>query len=310
MKLTRLTPLLLSTASLIWNTSCSGPSAQADDSTEASNNIEAAYSAAPGGGDLTISKKWTMPAELLEISGISLMDDQRIACVQDERGSLFIYNLSTSRIEKEIPFAGTGDYEAVTKAGSHFYIMRSDGHIYEIDPAAKKPLVREFDAEFGKKHDIEAMSYDASQKRLLIADKTGGSDGTRDIYALDLATGKMNSKPVYQIDLTSLVVGADKGKGKKKGDKKKGDKKDDKKVANALQPSAMAINPRTGEIYITDGGESTLLILDRSGKTKRFIQLDKSDFPQPEGLTVSPNGEVYISSEGAKGDGIIARVTL
>ena len=50
---------------------------------------EAAASAA-----ITITKKWEMPNELTEISGLSYMDEQRFACVQDELGTIFIYNIT------------------------------------------------------------------------------------------------------------------------------------------------------------------------------------------------------------------------
>lgn len=290
---------------VLASSSCGQKSATAkDEVAPADDAMLAAYDAAPPNG-ISIRRKWTMPPELLEISGISWMDDQRIACVQDERGSLFIYNLSSSKIEKEISFAGAGDYEAISRAGDHFYVMRADGLVYEIDPAAKNPVVKEINISWDKKHDIEAMSYDAARKRLLIADKMDGG-GKRIIHAFDLSGGKTSATTAFEIDLSDPIIRAEEKAGKKKG----GKKKDGKGGDNALQPSALAINPVNGEMYLTDGGECTLLVLDRNGKPKRFIELDKNNFPQPEGLTVSPKGEIYISSEGVKGNGVIAQVTL
>jgi len=45
---------------------------------------------------ITIVKKWDMPKSLAEISGLSYMDRQRFACVQDELGKIFIYNTTSS----------------------------------------------------------------------------------------------------------------------------------------------------------------------------------------------------------------------
>src|SRR5688572_19214995 len=63
--------------------------------------------------DVSIKNKWVMPAVLAEISGLSHITGDQFATVQDEEGKIFIYNTQTSTIEKEIPFAGVGDYEGL-----------------------------------------------------------------------------------------------------------------------------------------------------------------------------------------------------
>ncbi len=87
---------------------------------------------ATGNADVTIVNQWDLPAVLLEISGLSSIDDNRFACVQDEQGTIFIYNTGTKKIEKEIPFAGVGDYEGIAVVGETIYVVTADGKIYEV----------------------------------------------------------------------------------------------------------------------------------------------------------------------------------
>jgi len=47
-------------------------------------NDETTYS------QVSITKKWDMPIDLKEISGLSFMDDERFVCVQDELGTVFV----------------------------------------------------------------------------------------------------------------------------------------------------------------------------------------------------------------------------
>src|SRR5690606_25987587 len=56
----------------------------------------------------TIIRKWEMPKELDEISGIAWVGENQIACVQDEDGIIFIYDLTTNAVEKTINFAKAG----------------------------------------------------------------------------------------------------------------------------------------------------------------------------------------------------------
>ena len=82
------------------------------------------------------------------------------------------------------------------------------------------------------------------------------------------------------------------------------------KKEEVFLPSDIAIHPITSDIYITDGIHSFILIIDISGKIKSFIELDKNDFPRPEGITFSPEGDIFISSEGVNQNGFIAKVKI
>ena len=64
-------------------------------------------------------------------------------------------------------------------------------------------------------------------------------------------------------------------------------------------PSAIGIHPVSGDILITDGTSSKLLVMNQDGRINRLVELGK-DFAQPEGITFSPEGEVFISNEGTK----------
>lgn len=59
-----------------------------------------------------IIRKWDMPVELEEISGINYIHSEKMACVQDEEGSIFIFDLNNNLVDKKINFGKTGDYEA------------------------------------------------------------------------------------------------------------------------------------------------------------------------------------------------------
>ena len=69
-------------------------------------------------------------------------------------------------------------------------------------------------------------------------------------------------------------------------------------------------NPKTGEMYLTGGSNSTLLVLNNSAKSNYFTPLNPAEFVQPEGIAFSPEGELYIATEGTKDPGKIFKVDL
>lgn len=253
---------------------------------------------------ITIQIKWYLHPVLHEISGICWIDEQRMACVQDELGIIYIFNFLSAKIENKIPFAGPGDFESITKDGDTYFVMRSDGRIFEIRmSSSKNPTVIQYDLPFDKTLDYEGFFYDKSKKRLLITFKEPDpqtKSKIRGIYAFDPVKKTMSSKPVYEIDLSNPLIN-------------KQDKDDDKKDKDLYKnffPSDIAINPVTSEIYMTNGINPSILVLDKTGKMKRYFKLDKDNFPQPEGITFSSNGDMFLSSEGVKHNGIIAKAII
>ena len=62
-------------------------------------------------------------------------------------------------------------------------------------------------------------------------------------------------------------------------------------------PSAIGIHPTINDIFIADGPKSRLLIMNKSGSIKELVALGKT-FAQHEGITFSPEREIFISNEG------------
>ena len=52
------------------------------------------------------------------------------------------------------------------------------------------------------------------------------------------------------------------------------------------------------------------MILDVSGAIKKVYELDDDDFAQPEGITFSPDGRLFISNEAHGGTANIPQIEL
>ena len=246
---------------------------------------------------ITIVKKWDMPKSLAEISGLSYLDGQRFACVQDELGKIFIYSTASSSVEKEILFGAAGDYEELAVVGETIWVLRADGKLFEVSNMnAAKPSVKEYSTQLTTKQDPEGLCYDKKNNRLLIAIKGAepGNENYKGIYAFDLSSKKMGQQPVFKIDLQNKVFGNG----------------SDKKKRNTINPSGISIHPVSGDLYITDGRNPQLLIIDAGGNIKKLYALNSKEFAQPEGITFNPAGDLFIANEGAKQPGNIVQVKI
>ncbi|MBL7697748.1 MAG: SdiA-regulated domain-containing protein [Chitinophagaceae bacterium] len=248
-------------------------------------------SATTPSSDVTIVQKWDMPAELKEISALCNIGENQFACVQDEVGIIYVYNTADKKIENKIKFAETGDFEGVAFTGDHYYVVRADGLLFETPLDENPDNTKEYKTSLTVKHNVEGLCYDRENNRLLLAikDEEPNNPGYKGIYAFDLRKKVFIEEPVFKIDLRHSLF--DQSKKKK------------------VMPSAITIHPKTKEIFITDGPQSRLLIMDEAGKPKHFIELGKK-FAQPEGITFDHDGNLFISNEGTKQPGNILQVKL
>ncbi|MEX2349988.1 MAG: SdiA-regulated domain-containing protein [Flavobacteriaceae bacterium] len=244
---------------------------------------------------VTIQKKWELPEILDEVSGIVYFGDQKIAAVQDEKGIIFIYNLNTSSIEKEIPFGEDGDYEGITLVGNTAYVLKSDGTLSQVaNFMGNQAQTTVYESPFKKGSNFEGLCYDRKHNRLLLALKENGESDSKPVYAFDLTTKTFNKEPVFTLRSDDPILATSSKKKKKP----------------ALYPSEINIHPETGKVFILEGVRPKLLILDAAGTMETLYVLDRKQFPQAEGLTFGSQNEVFISNEGSGGTPNLLHVKL
>ena len=244
-----------------------------------------------------ILQKWELPEVLDEISGIAWIGEGRVACVQDEDGILFIYNLKTSKVEDSFEFGSGGDYEGIAVIKDDAYVLRSDGVIFKISGfTGSSPEIKRYVTQLSELKGInfEGFCADAANNRLLLAVKERKNfDGSKEVYAFNLNKKVSEKDPLFVVDLNDPIFN-----------------KVDGKLKEKFSPGEINIHPKTGEFYILDGSKPKLLITNKDGKPKELIMLRLEDFGNSEGLTFSPNGDLYISNEAEDGPANILKVSL
>ncbi|MUU78864.1 SdiA-regulated domain-containing protein [Winogradskyella endarachnes] len=245
----------------------------------------------------TIINTYNLPKILNEISGIVWLNYNTFACIQDESGTIFIYNTEEHTITKKIKFAGKGDYEAIAINNNDAYILRSDGLIYKVKNYDTDYLeIEKIETPFKSYNNMESLTLDKNNNQLLISPKDYDLEKKyiKNIYKIPLSTQEIDNNPIVSIDLKADIL---------KDFKKK-------KIHETLCPSDIAIHPISKDIYVLDGRNPKLLILNKAGKIKDVFKLNKHKFAQPEGITFSEDGRLFISNEADKKRANILEVEL
>ena len=244
-----------------------------------------------------IVKKWDLPEILKEVSGIAWIGDNRIACVQDEDGKIFVYNLNSSKVENSVTFAGAGDYEGITIIEEDAYILRSDGVIFKVtgfrnaDPQVNKYLTRTNQL---PGINIEGLCADPANNRLLLAIKARNNFSEhKEVYSFDLNKKDTGEHPLFTIELSDPIFEVV-----------------NEQLEEKFAPGEIGVHPHSGKYYILDGSRPKLLITEKDGTPKKLYMLNPNDFGNPEGLTFNPEGDLFISNEAEDAPANILQVSL
>ena len=235
--------------------------------------------------------------DLKEISGLSPSDSAGIyLAIADEVGEIFfIDGAGGGAILRKVFFRDKGDFEGVEMVGKCLYAVKSDGDIFEIGCYdAESPTIKEYKSPLKKSDDVEGLCYDSRRYALLLACKQNpDSAGLRRIFAFDLKTKQLGAKPVYTIDPQEVNRRVP---------------LDDDSKSRYISPSGIAIHPKTGDIYVISSTQKRMVVLDyNTGAIRYAIKLNKKLLPQPEGIAFDAEGNLHLSSEGKKGEGLVLK---
>lgn len=249
-----------------------------------------------------------LPKELDEISGLSVAPGHRneLLAIQDEEGKIFRINSKTGGLLWAITFWKDGDYEAVEAVGEDVWVAKSTGTLYHVTNAGKpNQNVDKYNTALSGENDVEGLAYDKAKDRLLLACKKDAKDDGNDkngryIYAFDLKTKALSRKPVFSIELEAVknyLSVCEKTT-------------DHERLCDFfitrdeydLAPSAIAVHPMTGQLFLTSSVGKVLMVLNPDGRIDYMERLDKKLFPQPEGLAFAEDGTLFISSEKKKAE--------
>ncbi|OGQ77483.1 MAG: hypothetical protein A2289_15025 [Deltaproteobacteria bacterium RIFOXYA12_FULL_58_15] len=242
-----------------------------------------------------------LPLELQEVSGLTDISPSEVACVQDEDGVIFVYDLELRKITRRVRFGPTGDYEGVTGVGSRLFVLRSDGVLFEVEVLQGEPSIRTHALGIPTGNN-EGLCFDPGGERLLIAPKSRLGKGkefknVRPVYALDLKKLTLEAEPSIVLDVERIRNFAEAhARPLPEKEKKKGG---GKRISLRFMPSSLAVHPMTGEIVVLSAIDHVLAAFDQRGNVTGYAMLDAKLLPQSEGITFLPSGDMVVVSEGA-----------
>ncbi|SDG36383.1 SdiA-regulated domain-containing protein [Chitinophaga filiformis] len=237
----------------------------------------------PKGYNLAEPTRYRVRQSMQEISGIVLApDEHHILSINDEEGKIYSIDVNTDRAYPTSKFDRSGDYEDLATSGSDWFVLKSNGHLYHIHGMFTDTVdATHYKLSLPGKREFESLYFDARDSSLIAICKTCDEDkreGFTTAYRFRLNTMEYDTTPAFRINVADIarLTGGDVGR---------------------FRPSGAAVHPIEHRLYIVSAINRLLVITDLDGKVQEAYNLQRRRFPQPEGISFTANGDMYISNE-------------
>jgi hypothetical protein len=235
-------------------------------------------------------KQFYLPDGLSEISGLAVASSDTVYAHDDNYAIVYEINLSEQKAVKAFALGKPtikGDFEDISVRGGYVYLLTSDGHLYEapVGENRKRVHYNAYDTGVGEHCETEGLANGPADGDFLILCKKMHEAELKDrlvIYLWNLQTRTLAAAPWLNLSLDGLV---------------------DKLDQANFHPSAFLWQRDHGTLFIVSAKGHSAIEIDQQGHLIDKVKLDKVQHPQPEGLTMMPDGRLLLSDEGPRGHG-------
>jgi len=215
-----------------------------------------------------------------------------------------IYDTDQCEINRRIGYGKNADYEGVTFAKDDAFVLRTNGNIYRILAFdSGQPIRQKYKSLLNRKNNTKGIAYEPKKNRVLAICKDGYATGDGNfieqlaIFPYDLDSNTVADSVAYSLNIDQLKRYAELA-----------EPETYREVfpmfyisnltTFPIYPSALAVHPKTGDIYIASGAGGLLFVLNSDGVLVHIERLRQDSYLQIEGLVFRPNGALLMASEG------------
>jgi uncharacterized protein YjiK len=219
------------------------------------------------------------------VSGLALSEDGRLFAHDDERAIIHEVDPSSGRIQRSFRFGKgvKGDFEGLAMANGRFYLVTSDGVLYEGPPGGdgERVAYTSVDTRLGRSCEIEGLAHERADDVLLMACKTPRLPELKKlvtVFRWSRAGQRLASPGSLQVPLAAVAA---------------------KLGTKTFHPSGIERDPVTGHYVLLAGREAALVEISPEGELLAARRLDPSLHRKAEGITFLPDRTLVITDEAA-----------
>ena len=234
------------------------------------------------------ARRFKLPKQWREISGLTVLAENRILAHDDERGVVCEIDYRAGTIVKAFALSDrrnpvADDFEGIAAAEGRLYLVASAGRLYEFGEGADQETVlyNLYTTGIGRDYEIEGLAYDPDQRVLLLVSKNPRNPQLADhiaIYRWSLDTKQLVEDGRILIPVAELARRIDR---------------------KQFQPSGIERHPLSGNYFVVAARQRAIAEITPQGQVLAVAKLAADRHPQAEGIAFALDNTLIVSDEGA-----------
>jgi hypothetical protein len=235
-----------------------------------------------------------LPMGNMPLSDLTLLDSTQMFCIQSSTGGVVIYDLDSNKISASLSLGIQEVIRDIVVVDSSLLLFDENMSVYRsyapFDSLHTTQLTKG-----NTSWKSASICHHAMTHRLFIVGSVDNLEQTeRFVYTYNLNNTKFQEEPLFQFDVSALETFAQTNNIKINTFK-----------VNAMQdtvlgfnfiPTAIAVHPKTNDIYILSSIDRTLAVFNQFGELVNLAVLEPRQFPVPSGMVFNAQGDLYISN--------------
>jgi len=218
-----------------------------------------------------------LPKGLHEVSGVAVVDTDRIFMHNDESAVVYEFEIGTQEVTRRFQLGDPSlklDLEGIATINSDVYLVVSTGHIYKIaDGMNRRGVIDDYevyDSGLEQECEVEGLEEDFEGGALVLVCKQVYGEESDYISVYQYKPGEDQALKLFDLSFETL--------------------------GGKFHPSA--ISKKFGSYIILAGREHRILQVSPQGDVITVAKLKKKHHKQAEGIGFLPDGRLIIADEG------------
>jgi hypothetical protein len=208
---------------------------------------------------------------------------------------MFVYNMNDNSVSPFLPWDLGSKICNISTVDSTLLLVDDAKHIHFLSAPYDAASLTTLNLENEQFEAVSVCFHQESHRLFLMTSNEERTEGysSSSVYAYNLNQRKLNAQPLFSIsgeDIEAFAI-----QNNLIAPHSDLSIADDTLETMNFTPSAIAVHPKTNEIYVLSRADHSLVVFNQFGEIVNFTSLDKTTFSDPSAMTFKKSGDLVIT---------------
>ena len=246
-----------------------------------------------------------LPMGIESFSDIAFLDSTILICLQEDKSSLVLFDLYSNQVSTPITINLPNKIIDFSRIDSTIILLDDQVQVhFLLPPYDSSSLVTENDI-LGDWKSAATCIHESTKRMFILTQNNLEIDNpiSNSIYTYTISKRKLNEKALFDISISDIEMFAIENN--IATPQNKFTDLSDSLSPQIFNPSAMAIHPKTNDIYILSSENRSIVVFNQFGEVQDLFFLDEKLVSNPKAMTFHPSGDLLISNSDLMSPAIV-----